>query len=158
VPRPTGGKAVLHGHDATIGLAVPFAELGLGRDESRSVAVVYRQIVGLLVRALQDCGADVALGEDTRFVRSEGHTADCFAHVSPNDIVDPKTGQKTCGCALRVGQASVLVQASVPTGRPLVNPGDVFVNPSAASWTKIDPVALAEALDACLSGTVAGRR
>src|SRR5579862_8679410 len=29
VTRPTGGKAVLHGHDVTVGLAVPLDTLGL---------------------------------------------------------------------------------------------------------------------------------
>src|SRR5205085_6034945 len=46
VVRPTGGKAVLHGHDLTVGLAVPLSALGL---ENRSLKAVYRAIVQPLI-------------------------------------------------------------------------------------------------------------
>lgn len=127
VMRPTGGKAVLHGHDVTLGLAARLEAIGV--QESRSVGPAYRQIVGPIVQAMKDGGARVELAENTRFVRTAGHTADCFAHIAPNDIVDPMTGQKICGCALKLTNDAVLVQASIPAGQPLVDPRLVFDAP-----------------------------
>ena len=129
VMRPTGGKAVLHGHDVTVAMAVPLSALGITKSDSRKVSTVYRAVVRPLVEALAAAGLPATLAEETPFVRSAGQTADCFAHVSPNDIVDPATGQKVCGCALRVTPGAVLVQASVPVRRPLVRPDAVFDSP-----------------------------
>jgi lipoate-protein ligase A len=132
VMRPTGGKAVLHGHDVTIGLAAPLALLKL---DSRSVGAAYRRIIEPIIQAMRDAGADADLAERTRFVRSAGHTADCFAHIAPNDVVNPKTGQKICGCALKLTQDAVLVQASLPASPPLVDVGSVFQSPHVAAWS-----------------------
>jgi lipoate-protein ligase A len=151
--RPTGGKAVLHGHDVTIGMAVPLDGLGLSATQSRSLGPVYRKIVGILVEALRNCGVRAELGENTLLRRGEGHTADCFAHVAPNDIVEPSTGQKVCGCALRVTQSAVLVQASVPARKPLVRPDAVFLRPSTPYWTQISASEFARSLDAALERT-----
>lgn len=154
VTRPTGGKAVLHGHDVTIGLAVPLDSLGLSATQSRSLGQVYRKIVGILVAAFDGCGVRAELGENTLSRRIEAHTADCFAHVAPNDIVDPATGQKICGCALRVTHNAVLVQASVPARRPLVRPESVFLRPSIAFWTAIEAADFGRSLDDALKRTV----
>lgn len=124
VVRPTGGKAVLHGHDLTIGFAVPLVDLGLG--DERRLKAIYRAVCEPLIAGLTAVGIPAALGERTPFVRNAGRVGDCFAHISPNDIVDPATGQKTCGCALKVTHAAVLVQASVPVGRPDVDPAEVL--------------------------------
>ena len=137
VARPTGGKAVLHGHDVTVGLAWPLEGLAEpGEDPatlSRSVRRVYRRVVEPLVDALRACGLPAALAEQTPFVAAAGRTADCFAHISPNDVVDERTGLKVCGCALRITQRAVLVQASIPNGPPLVDPSLVFERPASYS-------------------------
>ena len=124
--RPTGGKAVLHGHDVTVGLAVPLRLL-VGVD-SRSVKGVYRAVVAPIVVALNACGVPAALAEETRHANTGMRTSDCFAFSSPNDVVDSSTGRKLCGCALRLTQTAVLVQASIPNGPPLVDPCTVIVN------------------------------
>jgi len=144
--RPTGGKAVLHGHDLTIGWAVPLAAFGLS-DESRSVKAVYRAMAGPLIRALNAVGIPAELAETTRFVRNAGKVADCFAHISPNDIVNPASGQKVCGCALALGGGAALLQASVPVRRPAIDPADLGLEGSAA-WTATGATVadLAEAL------------
>ncbi|HXH60223.1 MAG TPA: hypothetical protein VNI20_02570, partial [Fimbriimonadaceae bacterium] len=136
VMRPTGGKAVLHGHDVTVGLACNLGLLGLSADTARRVSHVYRHIVGPLAAALTESGLTASLAESTRFVRSAGKTADCFAHVSPNDVVDPATGIKVCGCALRLTQRAVLLQASIPVRAPLVDPRIVFEAPHAPGPTR----------------------
>lgn len=152
VMRPTGGKAVLHGHDVTVGLAVPLSALGLP-EGSRRLGDVYRAVVGPMVAALGDCGVPAALAETTPFVRSAGKVADCFAHVSPNDIVGPD-GRKVCGCALKLTATAVLVQASIPAGPPLVDPATVYVAPSREKWSALSAERFAEALDRELTGWI----
>lgn len=147
VMRPTGGKGVLHGHDLTIGAAFPLASLGLKDSEARSVGPAYRAIIRPLVAALKDSGANVLLGEETQFVRSGGATPDCFAHIAPNDVIDPKNGRKVMGCALKIGRRAVLVQCSLPVGLPLVDPSLVFPEPHIPSWVEgIDPDGLYQSL------------
>ena len=115
VIRPTGGKAVLHGHDTTVGLALPLSLLDA---DPRSIRSVYRAAVGPLVEALNACGLPAVLADGTRYAQRGVKTADCFAFTSPNDIVHRETGQKVCGCALRVTERAVLVHASVPHAAP----------------------------------------
>jgi lipoate-protein ligase A len=150
VVRPTGGKAVLHGHDVTVGLALPLAELVKEGEQverlSRSVKAVYRRVIAPLVVALRACGLPAKIAEDTRFVGGRGKTADCFAHVSPNDVVHEVTGQKVCGCALRLTSTAVLVQASIPNGPPLVDPRLVYAAPAAMSAFRWDATGFAAAL------------
>lgn len=133
--RPTGGKAVLHGHDVTVGLAAPL------ESDGRSLRATYRNLTGPIIAALRACGLPAALGEDTRFAGKGPRVADCFAHVSRNDIVDERTGQKVCGCALQMTRSAVLLQASIPVGKPLVNPAAVIVGGkaiSAPAWRHAD--------------------
>jgi lipoate-protein ligase A len=145
VMRPTGGKAVLHGHDVTVSIAASLQSLGIG--ESRKIATAYRAVVGPLVEALNAAGMPAVIAERTDHVRNAGHTADCFAHVSPNDVVDQKTGEKVCGCALRVTERAVLLQASIPLTAPLIDPGVVFDNPHVPAIERdLSPDRLAEAL------------
>lgn len=129
VMRPTGGRAVMHGHDVTIGLAVPLSMLS-EEDISRSIKAVYRAIAVPIVRALKDCGLPAALAEDTPFSGKGPRSADCFAHVAPNDIVDERTGVKVCGVALKLTSRATLVQASIPNGPPLIDPARIFVQPA----------------------------
>ncbi len=136
VMRPTGGKAVLHGHDITLGAAFPFALLGLKESETRSVVPAYRAIIRPLAAALRDSGVNVLLGEETQFVKSGGVTPDCFAHLAPNDVIDPLTGRKVMGCALQMGRRAVLVQCSMPVREPLVDPNTVFPEAHFPSWIK----------------------
>ena len=124
--RPTGGKAVLHGHDLTIGLAVPWEWANWSEAERRSVRLVYRRLAEPLVQALNQAGVAAALAEQTPFVRSAGKVADCFAHIAPNDIVDPKTGRKVCGCALALRESGVLVQCSLPVRLPAPEVANLF--------------------------------
>lgn len=156
VVRPTGGRAVLHGHDVTVGLALPFSSFAEpGEDPQKLVRAVrraYRAVAGPLIAALRAVGVPAALGEATRWATPRpGRSADCFAAVSAADIVDERTGQKVCGCALRLADRAVLAQASIPAGRPLVDPGLVFARPAAVHWSSVDGDAFAEALAAALT-------
>jgi lipoate-protein ligase A len=123
VIRPTGGKAVLHGHDLTIAIACPVT--------ANSVRAVYRRLIGPLAQGMQIAGQAAVLGEETSFV-GHGKTADCFRNVSANDIVDPATGRKLVGCALKVTRTAALAQCSIPLGTPLVDPANIYRHPHTA--------------------------
>lgn len=148
IVRPTGGKAVLHGHDMTVGFAVALAPLGL---EERSIKAAYRWMAMPLIAGMRACGLPAALGEDTRFTGRGPRVADCFAHVSPNDIVDERTGQKVCGCALKVTPSAALLQASITVGTPLIDPATVLVGGKALATPPWDFEAFGEALAVRLS-------
>jgi lipoate-protein ligase A len=150
VIRPTGGKAVLHGHDVTVGMAIALDQLDLDRI---SLKTVYRAIIGPLVDSLRACGVPARLAEETRFSGSGVRTADCFAFSSPNDVVDEATGLKVCGCALRLTETAVLLQASLPCGPPLVKPESVIRN-AALTYRQWDPQNFAPALKESLAALV----
>lgn len=154
VMRPTGGRGVLHGHDLTLGLSCP---LGLLLEDgetvellSRSVRKVYRRITAPMIEAFRASGVPAALGEATPFASKLHRSADCFAHVSANDIVDVRNGMKVCGVALRLTESAVLIQASIPTTKPLVDPAAVFVNPATGQWTDVNQETLAMSLEKSL--------
>ncbi len=147
VMRPTGGKAVLHGSDVTVGLAVPFEVVGAG---SRELKKCYWWVSEPVIAALRACGVPAALGERTAYAGKGPRTADCFTHVAGNDIVDERTGVKVCGCALLMGQHAVLLQASIPNGPPLVPPDSVIRNAQASHAAPWDARGFAVALEAAL--------
>lgn len=143
VIRPTGGRAVLHGHDLTISRVEP-----LLAGESRSVGRVYRRIVAPILAALQACGVPAAFGGEGR---TQGRPADCFRVISPYDVIDERTGYKLMGCAMRLGERAALIQASMPVGPPLVDPAQVFALPAEVHWVPVEPEVLgSELARACL--------
>lgn len=143
--RPTGGKAVLHGHDLTIGLALPLSFVGLP-DGTRELKAAYRRVIAPIVEGMAKAGLDAVLAESTPFVRSRGKVADCFAHISPNDVVNRATGQKLCGCALRLTDRAILVQASIPVAEPLVDPNLVYAHAAIGGKNWADLTILREAI------------
>ncbi|MBX3119464.1 MAG: hypothetical protein KF784_10385 [Fimbriimonadaceae bacterium] len=156
VVRPTGGKAVLHGHDVTVAIGVPLSAISrvLGEElDAKSVAKVYRFLARPLISALRSGGVDAFLGEETEQLRAEGRSSDCFMHVSPNDIVDAGSGKKVCGCALRLTDTAVLLQASIPCRRPLVDPEMVFEEAHEGFFIKLDANAFQNALESTMRET-----
>lgn len=151
--RPTGGKAVLHGHDVTVGLAIPYAHMVESSESAsslqRSLKRVYRFAVGWLVSAMQAGGVPAMLAEDHPLAsRAERgpRSADCFAWVSPNDIIHAESGAKVCGCALQLTERAVLVQASIPVRQPRVDPKEVYEEPALLHPHALDSEALVLAL------------
>jgi lipoate-protein ligase A len=142
VPRPTGGRAVLHGHDITVALALPLILLAQSPEElpklSRSVKLVYRNVIHPLVESLRECGIRATLAEKILPTHKSPRSADCFAHISPNDIVEEQTCRKICGCALRLTDQAVLLQASIPVTPPLVNPRSVFLSPATYFFSSLE--------------------
>ena len=134
----------MHGHDVTLGLAVSLKLMGVGPRELRRC---YRAMVEPLVRAMQACGVPAELGEKTPFLgRSRGLGADCFAHVAALDVVHPKLGYKTCGCALRLYDDCALMQCSIPAGEPLIDPRTLFHDASPPHFVRLSRDQFAQAL------------
>jgi lipoate-protein ligase A len=112
--RPTGGGAVLHGHDITLAIVLPLSKLGCG---SREVKKIYRALAKPLVRAFCANGIEAVLAEEAGFLAVE-RSGYCFAANSPNDIVDKVSHRKLCGCAMIVQCGAVLLQVSIPVRQP----------------------------------------
>ncbi len=144
--RPTGGKAVLHGHDLTVAL--------VWDSGARFPRQAYEQILPLLIKAFAQVGIPAAVGNaPPASPRATDDGGDCFAIPSTSDIVHAETGQKLMGCALRVVQGGTLLQASIPLHKPSVPTEMLF------GWTHPEPPsieeqALANALIDCLSELV----
>lgn len=173
VMRPTGGNAVLHGHDVTVGFAAPLG--AIWPDEgtrgegfwARSVRGAYRWATRPIVEALCACGLPCDLAENVAGVITaqlvsaalpnpeskiqNPRSADCFLGVSRNDVVDLRTGLKACGCAFRMTKRAVLLQASIPAGVPLVDPALIFAAPSTIVAPDWDAGRFPEAFEQALS-------
>lgn len=150
VMRPTGGRAVLHGHDVTVGLAIALEHISERKDPqqvARSVRAVYRRATQPLIAALRECGVDACLGEVLKGSMPSPKSADCFAHIGANDVIDRKRLTKVCGIAMRLTGAAVLIQASIPVGQPLCEPSLVFDAPWSGLAAHIAPELLRNALE-----------
>jgi len=144
----------LHGHDITIGLAIALSAIQEDGESievlSRSVRRVYRRAVAPIILAMRECGVDAALGEAIKGAERTPRSADCFAHVAANDIVDGKTLNKACGVAMLLTTEAVLIQASMPVRAPLVDPASVYASAAAPTWVHIEAAAFASALSTAL--------
>lgn len=141
--RPTGGKAVLHGHDLTIAL--------VWDSGARFPRQAYEQVLPTLIRAFQRVGVPATVGHaPPASPLSTYDGGDCFAVPSTSDIVHAETGQKLMGCALRVLQGATLLQASIPLQMPRLPTERLFgwAHPQPPPY---DEEALTAALVECLS-------
>lgn len=143
VSRPTGGAAVLHGHDLTFGLAAPLEFL---QASPRQVRFIYRSLVGPIVAAFRELGIPAALGEDVEGSSAQTRSAYCFSLHSKNDVIHTETGAKLCGCALRVTDSAALLQASIPVSSPVRHPSECIVGGVDGAWVNVDPTKLSGAL------------
>lgn len=143
VLRPTGGAAVLHGHDVTVSIAMPLA----------TRIDTYRTVTSPLVAALNALGIPAMLAEDLGEARAYKSRPDCFATTTKNDIIHRETLQKICGCALRRTRAAVLLQASIPVAPPLVDSSTVIRGGVRTAVTCVEPEALRHELGARLKAT-----
>ena len=109
VIRPTGGRAVLHGDDITVSIALPLESIGASSLQLRSI---YRYMIEPLMDALRSCGLPVVTGEP----QSGGNRVDCFASIGSFDlaIVGPNGDrQKVGGAALKTSRSAALLQVSI---------------------------------------------
>jgi lipoate-protein ligase A len=124
VERPSGGAAVLHGHDLTIGIAMPLADLG---SKGREVKRAYRGLIAPIIQALNEVGIPAVLASELQN-RERIVSPYCFAMKADHDVIDRNTGEKICGCAMRVTKYAALIQASIPISCPLVDPNQILRN------------------------------
>jgi lipoate-protein ligase A len=117
--RPTGGLAVIHGHDLTFSFAMPLAAITA---DGRRLREVYQVLTAPLVTALGEAGVPVSRGKAEAKDRSE----DCFSSAGEYDLVT-ESGSKVCGCAMRVTRTAALLQASLPLRPPAVDPRETIV-------------------------------
>jgi len=141
--RPTGGRAVLHGHDLTVGMAVNYRDLGT---QPRKLRETYRAITRPLIAGLVAAGIPAGLGEELANTGRTRGSADCFLAASDNDIVNLTTGAKVCGCALRMDRDRALIQASIPVEAPWIDPNEVYELPAPVVPVRTDRSLLASAI------------
>lgn len=128
--RPTGGKAVLHGHDLTVALVGSIDAPPGARLYPRQV---YLQLAPALVEAFRQLNVPAALGgAPAPDPLSMDDGGDCFATPAFTDIVHADTGVKLMGCALRVSERGFLMQASIPLRLPAVPVEAIFGHPHPA--------------------------
>lgn len=111
VRRPTGGRAVLHGDDLTVSVAVRLDHLPA---DSRSVLASHHRIMGNVLRALSALGMEVCFGGCA--VGSQSGIINCFELSAACDLIDGRTGKKLVGSAQRRENAALLQQMSLPLG------------------------------------------
>lgn len=121
VRRPTGGRAVLHGHDITFSISLPESLLPKG---STSVISSHRWLMRGIAAGLESLGAYAEIGPDAKRPTPASVSADCFAHVAECDI---RVGRdKVVGAAQARSRGGLLEQGSIPWRQPLVDPTKVF--------------------------------
>ncbi len=121
--RPTGGKAVLHGHDLTLALVGALPARVYPRQ-------VYLDLAPALIRAFRQVGIPATMGTaPAPNPLSLDDGGDCFATPAFTDIVCAETGIKLMGCALRASEHGFLMQASIPLQAPRVPVEALFGHP-----------------------------
>ncbi len=108
VRRPTGGRAVLHGTDLTISLAVRLDWLP---EDRRSVLESHALIMDPIKDALALLGLPVSYGGCP--LGSQKDVVDCFALSAACDLIDGCTGRKLAGSAQRREGGALLQQVSI---------------------------------------------
>jgi lipoate-protein ligase A len=112
IRRLTGGGIVDHRHDLTYALAIPASH-----PAHRWKALdLYRELHGGIASLLESAGARAVLapcpgtcGGDDRMAAS----GMCFAAPAPFDVIDPVSGRKLAGAAMKRSRSGILIQGSV---------------------------------------------
>ncbi len=112
--RPTGGGIVDHLDDWTYSLVLP-AGHPLYRDRT---CQIYRLVHKALAEALHDHGLSASLEESQaksngKCVITAVEAAECFFGPAEHDVVNPSTGRKIAGGALKRNRYGLLFQGSV---------------------------------------------
>ena len=108
VRRPTGGRAVLHGQDLTISVALRLESLP---PDSRFVLSSYRLIMDNVAAALTASGLTVCYGSQRG--HDQANIINCFELSAGCDLVDSVTGTKLVGSAQRRTGDALLQQMSL---------------------------------------------
>lgn len=145
--RITGGGIVDHRHDLTYALTLPS-----GHPFHRVPALdLYREFHARIIEVLLETGFDAVQAPcpgrgDARPAKSAGV---CFQRAEPYDIVDPSSGRKLAGAAMKRSAQGILIQGSMDA-RLLKSPdSDAFctaLSGRLAEWLNLGQPARAQAL------------
>jgi lipoate-protein ligase A len=108
VRRPTGGRAVLHGEDLTISIALRLEWLP---PECRSIPASYHLLMEPVKAALEATGREVCYGGCA--IASQKNVVNCFDLAVSCDLIDSSTGKKLVGSAQRREENALLQQMSL---------------------------------------------
>lgn len=121
VRRPTGGRAVIHGHDLTFSITLLESEIP---SEHRSIVKSHQWLMSGIAAGLRSLGSSAELGPDANRPTPASISADCFAHVAECDI---RVGrEKVVGAAQARSRGALLEQGSIPLTAPLVDTSRIF--------------------------------
>lgn len=120
VRRPTGGRAVLHGHDVTFSIAMSESDLPEGM---RGINASHIWLMGFIAEGFRLLEICAEIGQSSSLTVQD-QSADCFAHIAACDL---RIGNnKIAGAAqLRRGGA-LLVQGSIPCTAPIADSASIF--------------------------------
>lgn len=110
VRRPTGGRAVVHGEDLTVIVALPTD--WLPGDCGKTVLSSYRLLMSGVISGLTQTGHQIRYGHEKS--RPSRERIQCFDHAAGCDLVDAISGHKLVGSAQRREGNGILQQMSVP--------------------------------------------
>ena len=109
VRRPTGGRAVLHDHEATYSVVMPLRVA----DREASITEHYHRIGLALAAALRQAGLAVRLERPSILAAAPRSASPaCFAAMSRYEL--SATGRKLVGSAQKRGRRSLLQHGSIP--------------------------------------------
>jgi lipoate-protein ligase A len=108
VRRPTGGRAVLHGDDLTISIALRLEWLP---PNCRSVLATHQLLMDPVKAALEAAGREVCYGGCA--ITSQRDIVNCFDLAASCDLIDGHTGKKLVGSAQRREENALLQQISL---------------------------------------------
>lgn len=131
--RATGGGFVDHRNDWTYCLVVP-PELPLAQTGLATEA--YRLLHGALADALNASGCPAVLQPVPDGKRSRAEA--CFSQAEPFDVVDPASGRKIAGAAMKRKRGfGLLVQGSIDRAACPVPLEDAFLEAAAESMASL---------------------
>ncbi|MHB1000246.1 MAG: lipoate--protein ligase family protein [Armatimonadota bacterium] len=120
IRRPTGGRAVLHGHDITFSISLPASHIP---HDYKSIPHSHRWLMQGIIAGLDRLGVKSDHGSPARS-SSNANNTDCFAHIAECDI---KSGsRKVVGSAQVRRENAILEQGSLPYKEPLVDANEIF--------------------------------
>ncbi len=120
VRRPTGGGLVDHRDDWTYALVFPAHSAPAAERPAALYARVHRLLAAALAEAgvaarLKVCPPPGECSEEVDRSASAGPSV-CFEEPVPGDLLDPATGAKIAGAAMKRTRDGVLLQGSVVAG------------------------------------------
>ena len=104
--RWTGGGVVFHGHDLTLGLAIPPSEATAAGTPAEIYRAIHESLLAAIIKTTP--AARLVTPEESR------SGAVCFASPVQGDII--AGASKICGGALRRSRSGVLYQGSLHSG------------------------------------------